>query len=86
VPRMVIGISPRPGEPAGMAAPTRTVVLRVRLTLAGEPVEFTNKNKPQELPDGWKRAADDIGNQIEKWVAGRRAEILKRRDGSQSSR
>ena len=65
VPKVVIGISPRPGEPAGMAAPTRTVVLRVRLTLAGEPVEFTNKNKPQELPDGWKRAADDIGNQIE---------------------
>ena len=86
VPKVVIGISPRPGEPTGMAGPTRTVVLRVRLAFGQEAVGLTNKNKPTELPDGWKRAADDLGGQIEKWIAAHRAEILKRRGGTQTAR
>lgn len=81
VPKVVMGIGPRPGEPTGMAGPTRTVVLRARLRLGEESVVFTNRNKPPEAPDGWKRAADDIGGQIEQWIAGRRTEVLTRRGG-----
>jgi hypothetical protein len=83
VPKVVIGLSPRPGDPssiAGMGTPVRIVVLRIKLTSGDVSPIFTNKNKPAESRGGWKSAADDIGNQIEKWIAQRRAEILKRRD------
>lgn len=79
VPRVVIGIGARPGEPTGMAGPVRVVVLRARLTFREESITFTNKNKPAENSRGWKSAADDIGNQVDKWIRDRRAEILRAR-------
>ena len=71
VPKVVIGLGARPGQPAS-ANPVRAAVLRVRLTLDDNAVVFTNKNKPSESPRGWKSAADDIGHQIEEWIQRRR--------------
>jgi hypothetical protein len=71
VPKMVIGLSPRPGDPtaiAGMAAPVRSPILRVHVTRGTQAIIFTNKNKPAESARGWKTAADDLAVQIEKWV------------------
>ena len=78
VPKVVIGLGglgglgPRPGQPATSSGPVRTAVLRVRLTIDDNSVVFTNKNKPAESVRGWKSAADDIGDQIEAWIAKRR--------------
>ena len=79
VPRVVFGVGARPGQPPGGAAPMRAAVLRVALTAAGDPVEFKNKNTVAETGPGWKSAADDLAKQIEKWIAGRRAVIIRRR-------
>lgn len=84
VPKVVIGLSPRPGDPTnmpgmGMNGPVRQVILRVKLTAGGDPLILTNKNKPAESTQGWKSAADDIGGQVEKWIAERKGEILNKR-------
>jgi len=68
VPKVVIGIGPRPGQSTMASGPARAAELRVRLkTRAGEPVDFKNKNKAADNPRGWKSAADDIADQIERW-------------------
>ena len=73
VPRVVVGLGTRPGQPAAASSgPVRTPVLRVRLTFDDDSVVLTNKNKPAESARGWKSAADDIGDQIEAWIAKRR--------------
>ena len=72
VPRVVMGLGARPGQPGSSSGPVRTAVLRVRLTFDDDAVVFTNKNKPTESARGWKSAADDIGDQIEAWIARRR--------------
>ena len=72
VPKVVMGLGPRPGQPATSSGPVRTAVLRVRLIFDDNSVVFTNKNKPAESVRGWKSAADDIGDQIEAWIAKRR--------------
>jgi hypothetical protein len=79
VPRVVFGVGARPGQPPGGDAPMRAVVLRVVLIWAGEPFEFRNKNTVAETRPGWKSAADDLAKQIDKWIAERRNEILRRR-------
>jgi TonB family protein len=56
----------------------RTVILTVIVTTGNQVVDFANKNKPPEGPDGWERAANDIADQIDEWVAARRDEILNR--------
>jgi hypothetical protein len=68
VPKFVIGIGARPGDPPGGNAPLKVAVLRVRLTRGEVATDFTNKNKPGDTPRGWKSAADDIVDQIEKWI------------------
>lgn len=78
VPKVVIGVGP-PGQRPGLAWPTRVVVLRAKLTFGGDSVTFTNKNKPAENSPGWKSAADDIGDQVDKWIRDHRAEILRAR-------
>lgn len=78
VPKGVIGVGP-PGQRPGLAWPTRVVVLRAKLTFGGDSVTFSNKNKPAENSLGWKSAADDIGDQVDKWIRDRRAEILRAR-------
>lgn len=75
VPKVVMGIGPRPGDPssiAGMTQPVRSPVLRVRATRGKFAEIFTNKNKPAESPRGWKMAADDLAGQIEKWAKANR--------------
>jgi len=83
VPKVVIGLGARSGDPTtipGMAQPARQAVLRVAMTAGAEPMIFTNKNKPNDSSRGWKSAADDVVNQVDKWVKARREEIIKRRD------
>lgn len=79
VPKVVIGIGARPGQPPGMTGPLRVVVLRATLTFDDEPIAFVNKNKPAETGRGWKSAAEDLGAQMEKWIAANRGEILRKR-------
>jgi hypothetical protein len=63
-----------------VSTPQRSVVLRVTVTSGDQKLEFANKNKPVDMPEGWKSAAGDLANQIDKWVAAHRDEIIKRRD------
>jgi hypothetical protein len=83
VPRVVFGLGPpRTGGGQGaMAPPTRhaTLVVTLELTSGSDPVEIKNKNRVVESASGWTSAAGDIAKQIEQWVAGRRAAILKAR-------
>ena len=83
VPKVVMGIQqPRPGDPsaiAGMNGPVRIAILRAKLTSGDLAPTFTNKNKPAESANGWKAAAEDIGQQVDKWIGERRADIIKRR-------
>ena len=79
VPKVVLGIGARPGQPPGTNAPARAVALRVELTWSRQSVALVNKNKPLESQRGWRSAAEDLGNQIEKWIAERRAEIVRGR-------
>lgn len=83
VPKIVIGIGPRPGQTTNPAAtaPMREARLRVNasLTHADESREITNKNRANDHPGGWKSAAEDIAKQLEKWLNDRRAKILAAR-------
>jgi hypothetical protein len=82
VPKIVIGLGPRPGQTNPAAtAPTREARLRVSVSLthADESREITNKNRANDHPGGWKSAAEDIAKQIEKWLSDRRATILAAR-------
>jgi hypothetical protein len=82
VPKMIIGISPRPGQAADPTMrPTPEAQLRVGVSLAraDESVEMKNKNRAYDNPGGWKSAAEDIAKQIERWVGDRRAKILAAR-------
>ena len=84
VPKVVVGLGAggRQGDPTtipGMSTPVRQAVLRVAMKGGGEPLVFTNKNKPAESTQGWKSAAEDIGNQAEKWISARRDEIIRKR-------
>jgi hypothetical protein len=79
VPRFVIGLGSRPGDPPGASAPARTAQLLVRLEWQDERVDLKNKNKPLESQLGWSSAADDIAKQIEKWISDRRQRILDAR-------
>jgi hypothetical protein len=79
-PKVLIGLGPRSGEPMSVSTPQRSVVLRVTVTSGDQKLEFANKNKPVDMPEGWKSAAGDLANQIDKWVAAHRDEIIKRRD------
>ena len=82
VPKIIIGIGPRPGQTTSPAtAPTREARLRVSasLTHADESREITNKNRANDNPGGWRSAAEDIAKQLEKWLSDRRAKILAAR-------
>jgi hypothetical protein len=70
VPRVVFGIGARPGQPPGGAGPVRTALLRVRLTMESKDVTvvLSNKNKASDNPRGWKSAADDLADQINKKI------------------
>jgi hypothetical protein len=76
VPKVVIGLTPR-GQPPG--ANVRVAVLQVRMEWLTEKVQLSNKNKPNDNPGGWKSAAGDVADQIDKWINERRAAILRAR-------
>jgi hypothetical protein len=83
VPKIVIGIGPRPGQPTDPATtlPVQQAQLRVSVSLAhaDESIEIKNKNRANDHPGGWKSAAEDIAKQVEKWVTDRRSTILAAR-------
>jgi hypothetical protein len=81
VPKVVVGIGPRPGQPSEPGAPlARNVHLRVVVLARGdESAEIKNENRALESSGGWKSAADDIAKQVEKWIASRRARIIELR-------
>ena len=52
--------------------PTRAVHLRVTIVRgSSDPVEFTNKSTAIESKGGWNSAADDVAQQIDKWIVQR---------------
>ena len=79
VPRVVIGIGARPGQPPGGGGPARSVQLVVRLESHDDGVRVMNKNEPLESSRGWASAADDIAKQIEQWITKHRQRILDAR-------
>ena len=79
VPRVVIGVGSRPGEPPGGVAPLKTGKLQAQLRFGAMQVDLQNKNKAYDNPRGWKSAAEDVVDQIDKWVGQYRAEIIKAR-------
>ena len=85
VPKIVIGLSGGMGSPNGRPGPAtqqvRVVKLGVTIAMArdGDPIQLTNKNKPNETESGWKSAADDVAKQAEKWIADHREAIIEAR-------
>ena len=77
VPKVVLGIGSRPGDPPGGTAPLRNAVLRVRLTAGDAAADFQSKNRAADNPRGWKSAADNLADQIDKWVADQRGRIIR---------
>jgi hypothetical protein len=78
VPKVVIGLGPRPGEPPGMTT-VKTARLQVQLRFEAIQVSLQNKNKVYDNPGGWRSAAEDLAEQIDKWVGQYRAEIIRNR-------
>ena len=70
VPKVVLGLGPRPGESAIGTAPTKNAELSILVTVTSNDLtkEFKNKNKANDNPRGWKSAADDLADQLEKWM------------------
>lgn len=70
VPKVVLGLGPRPGQPPGPGGPVKHAQLRVRVTFKANErvVDLTNKNKARDDTRGWKSAADDLADQINKFV------------------
>jgi hypothetical protein len=81
VPKIVFGLGPRPGESTIATAPAKNAELRIRVTVTSSDLttERKNKNKANDNPRGWKSAADDLADQLEKWVLEHRAAIGKGR-------
>jgi hypothetical protein len=81
IPKIVIGVggsSSRPGQAPIGGGPARNAELRVKLTMKSNELtaDFKNKNKAADNPNGWKSAAGDLADQIEKWVFEHRAPIV----------
>ena len=79
VPRVAIGLGPRPGQPSqpgGNVMRHAELVVELRLELGDEVGELKNQNKVNETGPGWKSAADDVAKHIEKWIGERREKIL----------
>jgi len=79
VPKVVIGMGTRPGEPPGGATTLKTAKIRAQLRFGDMQVSLQNKNKAYDNPRGWKSAAEDLADQIDKWVGQYRDVIIKAR-------
>jgi len=78
VPKVVIGLGPRPGDTPGMTT-VKTAKLKVQLRFEAIQVSLQNKNKVYDNPGGWRSAAEDLAGQIDKWVGQYRTEIIQKR-------
>jgi hypothetical protein len=78
VPRIVIGLAGRPGDPPSSGL-VRLGTLSASLESGPVTLGLTNKNRTNDNPGGWKSAAENIADQTEKWVREHRESILKRR-------
>ncbi|MEO6223390.1 MAG: hypothetical protein ABIP90_09075 [Vicinamibacterales bacterium] len=85
VPKVVIGLSGGMSSPNGRPGPAPTPVKVVKLDATigiareRDTTRLANKNRPKENESGWKSAADDVANQVNKWIADHRAAILQAR-------
>ena len=79
IPKIVIGLAPRPGQTPGSPAPARATHLRVKLVYRDESMVLTNKNARMESNGGWQAAARDIAKQVDTWIVDHRARILAAR-------
>jgi hypothetical protein len=77
VPRVVVGVGARPGQPPG--APARSVQLVVLLDWRDDDLKVMNKNEPLEAPGGWASAANDVAKQIQQYITEHRERILAAR-------
>ena len=78
VPKVVIGLGPRPGETPGMN-PVKTAKLRAQIRFGAMQVSLESRNKAYDNPKGWKSSAEDVVDQVDKWVGQFRAEIIAAR-------
>ena len=84
VPRVVIGLAGRPGDPPSPGL-VRLGTLSVSLESGPVTLTLSNKNRTNDNPGGWKSAAENIADQTDKWVREHRESILKRRQGGTRS-
>ena len=84
VPRVVVGLAGRPGDPPSPGL-VRRGTLSVTLESGPVTLTFSNKNSTNDNPGGWKSAAENIADQVEKWVREQRDAILKRRSDARAS-
>lgn len=70
VPKVVLGLGPRPGESTIGTTTTKNAELSILVTVTANDLtkEFKNKNKANDNSRGWKSAADDLADQLEKWM------------------
>ena len=78
-PKFVVGLGPRAGQPPGGAPPLRTAKLRADLHFGEVKLSLESKVKAYDNPSGWKGAAEDLADQIDKWVVKFRADIVAAR-------
>jgi hypothetical protein len=83
VPRVVIGLAGRPGDPPSPGL-VRLGTLNVSLESGPVTLRLSNKNRTNDNPGGWKSAAENVADQTEKWIREHREAILKRRPGTPS--
>ena len=76
VPRVVIGLAGRPGDPPSPGL-VRLGTLNVALKSGPVTLALTNKNRTNDNPGGWKSAAENVADQAEKWVREHREAILR---------
>jgi hypothetical protein len=77
VPRVVVGIGARPGQPPG--TPARSVQLVVLIDWRDDDLKVTNKNEPLDAPGAWSSAAGDVARQIQQYITEHRERILAAR-------
>jgi hypothetical protein len=83
VPKVVMGVDVRPGRSASAGAPVSRAFLKLTVTSGPSKVDLKNKNMANDNPKGWKSAAEDLADQVEKWIDKNRTEILARRSSPQ---
>ena len=79
VPKVAFGVDVRPGRSTGVSPQIRRAILKVRLSFSDVNLALKNKNIANDNPKGWKSAADDVADQIEKWIKNNHKAIISKR-------